>query len=173
MLLRARDAFCRGVGTGWICACAPHRSRRPARAAHRVAVPVAVEDRALCLTDDETHWLERNGRYWVLRVRTDDKIVDAWVSTLEEENPVDFEMGNHFTSTHPNSPFVNRILMRALNAGGRVTVMNRDVTIQRGNRADSSVLADRAALRALLVEHFGFDLPEVEQLRVPSIVEWE
>ena len=31
----------------------------------------------------------------------------------------------------------------------------------------------RAALRALLVEHFGFDLPEVEQLRVPSIVEWE
>jgi len=136
-------------------------------------VPVAVEDRAMSLSDDETHWLVRNGRYWVLRVRTDDKIVDAWVSTLEEENPVDFEMGNHFTSTHPNSPFVNRILMRALNADGRVTVMNRDVTIQRENHADSSVLADRPALRALLVEHFGFDLPEVEHLRVPSIPEWE
>jgi N-hydroxyarylamine O-acetyltransferase len=136
-------------------------------------VPLALEDRATSRSEEETHWLVRDGRYWVLRVRTGEKTVDAWVSTLEEENPVDFEMGNHFTSTHPNSPFVNRIMMRALNAGGRVTVMNRDVTIQRGNRADSSVLADRPALRALLVEHFGFDLPEVESLRVPSIPEWE
>jgi len=36
----------------------------------------------------------------------------------------------------------------------------------------STQLADRAALRALLVEHFGFDLPEVLHLRVPSIPGW-
>ena len=36
----------------------------------------------------------------------------------------------------------------------------------------STQLADRAALPALLVEHFGFDLPEVLHLRVPSIPEW-
>jgi len=28
-------------------------------------------------------------------------------------------------------------------------------------------------LRALLARHFGFDLPEIEQLRVPSIPEWQ
>jgi N-hydroxyarylamine O-acetyltransferase len=145
----------------------------PGFGAQAPTVPVALEDRATAHSDDETHWLVRNGRYWVLRVRASEKIIDAWVSTLEEENPVDFEMGNHFTSTHPNSPFVNRILMRALTPGGRVTVMNRDVTIQRENRADCRVLADRPALRALLVEHFGFDLPEVEHIRVPSIPEWE
>jgi N-hydroxyarylamine O-acetyltransferase len=85
---------------------------------------------------------------------------------------VDFEMGNHFTSTHPTSPFVNRIMMRALTDDGRVTVMNRDVTFWHGNTPEPAQLADRAALRALLVDHFGIDLPEVDQLRVPSIPEW-
>jgi N-hydroxyarylamine O-acetyltransferase len=33
-------------------------------------------------------------------------------------------------------------------------------------------LADRAGLRALLAQHFGFDLPEVEALHVPSIDAW-
>ena len=33
-------------------------------------------------------------------------------------------------------------------------------------------LADRTALRELLAEHFGFDLPEVERLAVPAIPEW-
>jgi N-hydroxyarylamine O-acetyltransferase len=33
-------------------------------------------------------------------------------------------------------------------------------------------LADRRALRDLVIEHFGFDLPEIERLRVPSIPEW-
>jgi N-hydroxyarylamine O-acetyltransferase len=55
----------------------------------------------------------------------------------------------------------------------RVTVMNRDVTLWRSSQPRSMQLADRAALRALLVVHFGFDLPEVEHLRVPSIPEWE
>jgi N-hydroxyarylamine O-acetyltransferase len=34
-------------------------------------------------------------------------------------------------------------------------------------------LADRAELRSLLIEHFGFDLPEVEQMTVPAIREWQ
>ena len=31
---------------------------------------------------------------------------------------------------------------------------------------------DRAALRRLLAEHFGFDLPEIERVAVPAISEW-
>ena len=51
--------------------------------------------------------------------------------------------------------------------------MNRDLTVWRGKQPHASQLADRAALRAVLAEHFGFDLPEVESLRVPSIPEWD
>lgn len=51
--------------------------------------------------------------------------------------------------------------------------MNRDVTYTGPEGTQTTRLENRAALRALLNEHFGFDLPEVESLRVPTIAEWE
>jgi N-hydroxyarylamine O-acetyltransferase len=135
-------------------------------------VPLPLDDGAAARTESQTHWMVRDDQYWVLRAPTDEKVVDCWVSTLEADNPIDFVVANHYTSTHPDSSFVNRIMLRALTDDGRVSVMNRDVTIRRGTQSRSLQLTDRKALRALLVEHFGFDLPEAETLRVPSIEEW-
>jgi N-hydroxyarylamine O-acetyltransferase len=135
-------------------------------------VPVPLAEGAQAQIGDERHWMVRDGRFRVLRAQVGDAPADAWASTLEEDYAPDFELGNHYTATHAASPFVQRIMMRALTDGGRVTVMNRDVTVWRGNLREQRQLADRAALRALLVEHFGFDLPEVERLRVPSIPAW-
>jgi N-hydroxyarylamine O-acetyltransferase len=136
-------------------------------------VPVPLAEGAQARHDEELHAMVRDGPLWILRARSGDKTVDAWVSTLEEDNLVDFELGNHYTASHPNSLFVNRIAMRALTSDGRVTVSNRDVNVWRGNVPETHQLADRKALRALLNEYFGFDLPEVEQLRVPAIPEWQ
>jgi len=133
-------------------------------------IPIPLNDGAI--EHDATHWMVRDEPYWVLRVKTGEKIVDAWVSTLDRDNLVDFEMGNHYAATCPGSIFVNRIMMRAFIPGGRVTLMNRDLTVWRGNDPCTTQLTDRVALRSVLAEHFGFDLPEVEQLRVPSIPEW-
>jgi N-hydroxyarylamine O-acetyltransferase len=135
-------------------------------------VPIPLVDGARVSVEQETHWVVRDGNRWTVRASLGVETVDAWVSTLEKENPVDFEMGNHYTSTYPQSPFVNRLLMHALTPHGRVTVMNRGVTVWRAGERHSTQLPDRAALRALLNESFGFDLPEVERLRVPSIPEW-
>lgn len=135
-------------------------------------VPVPLADATGARGDTGTHWLARDGRYWALRTRKDDQVVDCWVSTLVDDNLVDFEMGNHYTATHPASPFVSRLMLRALTADGQVGVMNRDVTRWRDGVTTSSQLADRAALRSLLVESFGFDLPDVLRLSVPSIPEW-
>jgi N-hydroxyarylamine O-acetyltransferase len=118
------------------------------------------------------HWMAREGDYWILRTRRDGKPLDAWVSILERDNPIDFEMANHFAATHPASPFVNRIMMSRFTENGRVTVMNRDVTVTEGDRTAESQLADRHALRDLLRDRFGFDLPAVEGIKVPAIAEW-
>jgi N-hydroxyarylamine O-acetyltransferase len=96
----------------------------------------------------------------------------GWVSTLEQENLVDFEVANHFTAL-PRSPFINWIMLTAGTPLRRVNVMNRDITILDDNGLTPSRLADRAALRALLVEHFVFDMPEVERMMVPAIPEWQ
>jgi len=135
-------------------------------------LPVALVDASSARPSSAAHWMARSGQQWTLRAQTGDQMVDAWVSTLEPEYPIDFELGNHYTSTHPDSAFVSRIMLRALTADGYVSVMNRDVTRWTAGVPVRSQLADRAALRALLNEHFGFDLPVIERLRVPSIPEW-
>jgi len=121
-----------------------------------------------------THWMQRDGNFWVLHVtREDRQPVAGWASTLEVENPLDFEVFNHYIATHPKSPFVNWIFLSAVTSEGRVNVMNRKVTLLRGAAEPTATeLADRTALRGLLREHFGFDLPEVESVAVPAIPEW-
>lgn len=136
-------------------------------------IPIPLQDGAKTRGDQETHWMIRDGSRWVLRTQFGDKPVDSWVSTLDEDNPADFEMANHFTATHPASPFVNQIMINAFTSEGRVSATNRDATIWRHSRPQKKQLADRAALRRLLNDYFGFDLPEVERIRVPSIPEWQ
>jgi N-hydroxyarylamine O-acetyltransferase len=95
-----------------------------------------------------------------------------WMSSFEHDIPIDFEMANHFTATHPASHFTRSIMMRAYTADGAVRIRNRDVTFVRGNETQTHQLADRAELRALVAKHFGFDLPAIDTLRVPNIPEW-
>ena len=73
----------------------------------------------------------------------------------EAENRIDFEMGNHFTATHRDFMFRNRILASAVTPDGRVNIMNRDVTVLRGAQVERFELPDRRALRVLLAERLG------------------
>lgn len=134
--------------------------------------PVPLGGDASANRGQTTHWLLREGERWTLNARSADGVIAAWVSTLEHDHPADFAMANHYTATFPGSPFVNRILLRAFKDDGRVSMMNRDLTIVTGDAIETSQLADRAALRQAVATHFGFDLPEIETLLVPTIPEW-
>jgi N-hydroxyarylamine O-acetyltransferase len=95
-----------------------------------------------------------------------------WMSSFEHDIPIDFEMANHFTATHPSSPFTQGIMARAFTDDGEVRVRGRDVTLIKGRETQTLALADRTQLRALVAQHFGFDLPALETMHVPSIAEW-
>jgi N-hydroxyarylamine O-acetyltransferase len=144
----------------------------PGFGGHGPLVPVPlVEDHEVRDGPDVHRFARRDGE-WVLETPVGGAMTPLWMSTLEVDSPIDFVMANHFTCTWPESPFVNRLMLRALTPDGRVSVMNRDVTMLRGAASEKRELADRTALRQLLVAHFGFDLPEAERLRVPSVAEW-
>jgi len=112
------------------------------------------------------HWLARDGGDVTLMTRSPDKLVPAWVSTLERDYPIDFEMANYFTATSPLSPFTTGLMMRAFTADGRITVRGRLVT--RFPSQATTQLANGSELRALCREHFGFDLPELDALELPA-----
>jgi N-hydroxyarylamine O-acetyltransferase len=118
------------------------------------------------------HRLAREGNDWVLYVTKDGQQVAGWVSTMEEEYPVDFEMMNYYISTHPSSFFTHNILASAVTGEGRVNIMNQGVHIIRNGVAEPDHLPDRKALRSLVAQHFGFDLPELETMRVDAVPGW-
>ena len=144
----------------------------PGFGGHGALVPVPVREGVEVRDGVDRHRMVRREGEWVLEAEIEGMMMPLWTSTLETELPIDFELANHWVSTSPSSPFVNRLMLRALTPGGRTSVMNRDVTVMRAGKAEKYQLADRGALRALLAEHFGFDLPDVEQLRVPAVPEW-
>jgi len=135
-------------------------------------VPVHLADGAETREGDDRHRMVRHGDEWVLEADLDGTPTALWSSSLEPAEPADFVMANHFVSTFPDSPFVTRLMLRAITPAGRVSVMNQDVTRRHVGREEKYALPSRAALRALLIDHFGFDLPEVEELRVPSLPQW-
>jgi len=144
----------------------------PGFGGHGALVPVPLVAGQDVRDGLDRHRVVRDDGEWVLEAEIGGRMTPLWTSSLEPLQTIDFLMANHFVCSFPDSPFVNRLMLRALTAGGRTSVMNRDVTVLRDGQSKHYQLADRAALRALLVEQFGFDLPEVEQLRVPMIQEW-
>jgi N-hydroxyarylamine O-acetyltransferase len=144
----------------------------PGFGGHTAVMPIPLREGAEVRDGGYRHRMVRRDGEWVLEAEVDGTMTPLWMSTLEPQLPIDFELANHWVSTAAASPFVNRLMLRALTPGGRTSVMNRDVTVLDAGTTEKYQLADRRSLRALLVEHFGFDLPDVEQLRVPMIPEW-
>lgn len=125
------------------------------------------------LPDHEpTHYLTEENGFWVLKMKRGEEYHNAWVTTFDADQPVDFEVGHHYTSTHPGSVFVNRVMLRAHSDAGVVTVMNQDAAFTKDGRRVEQKLASRRELRELVQAHFGFDLPGIESMVVPSVPEW-
>ena len=135
-------------------------------------VPVPLVERQEARHEQDVHRLVRRDGEWVLEGLMKGAMTALWTSSLEPQFPVDFALANHYVSTFPESPFATRLMIRALTPEGRVSAMNREVTVKHGNVSETYQLADRAALRRLVAGHFGFDLPEIDRLRVPSVPEW-
>jgi N-hydroxyarylamine O-acetyltransferase len=120
-----------------------------------------------------THRLASEGDDWFLYVTGEGKEIQGWVSTMEVEYPVDFEMMNHYIATHPASFFTHNIMASAVTEDGRVNIMNQGVNTISHGVAEPSQLGDRKALRSLVARDFGFDLPELETMRVDAVPEWQ
>ncbi len=124
-------------------------------------------------SSNPTHKLVREGDDWVLCVTRNGTETRAWISTMEEEYPVDFEMLEYYLCTHPASFYVHNLVASAVTKEGRVTIINQDANIVREGLAEPVHLPDRKALRQLVAQHFGFDLPELETMKVDGVPGWQ
>jgi N-hydroxyarylamine O-acetyltransferase len=104
------------------------------------------------------------------------KLGTSWQSvyrfTLEPQFPIDAEVANWFTSTHPNSRFRNSLIVQRLMPEGRISLLNRRFIRRHADgRSEEMVLTQPSDLANVLEEAFDLELPvdpETLFARVPT-----
>lgn len=91
---------------------------------------------------------------------------DGWSAmyafTLEPQHHIDYEVANHFTATHPDSPFVGQPVVLGPGAGQRLGLVGRELRTTHPDGTVERRGLDGAELRSLLSDHFAIALTEEE-----------
>ena len=130
---------------------------------------------SLPLQEGREHWLgstghrlRREGELWVLEGHTDGEWSDLYAFTLEPQHPVDFEVANHYTSTHPRSTFVNSLTAQRLWPERRVILRNRDLTVREGRITETTTIRNPEHLLEVLERHFDLAFPPGTRFSQPE-----
>jgi len=104
--------------------------------------------------------IQRRGRGLMLQASDGGAWADVYQVDPDEAAPVDWEVANWFTSTHPQSRFRQNLIVARNLPDGRCSILNRELTIRRGNGAvERRALDGAAGLLAALREHFDLAFP--------------
>lgn len=130
-------------------------------------LPVPFDGRELTRLGD-TCRLRPEGQVSVLQRLQPEGWIDLYALEPEPALPVDFELGNHFTSTHPESGFVRTLTAQLPGPEARHILRNRTLTTLRGGKAEVRELQDREELVRVLRDTFGLDVPAGTRFRHPE-----
>jgi N-hydroxyarylamine O-acetyltransferase len=126
--------------------------------------PIPLQAERIWAQGAWTFRLREQDGTWVLQDRTAAGWDDMFAFTLEPQYPVDYEVANHYISTHSHSPFVNSVIVQRATPDARYVVWNRDYTVRDADRTTARTIADEAELRSLLAGTFGLELAEGAKL---------
>jgi N-hydroxyarylamine O-acetyltransferase len=103
--------------------------------------------------------LPRNGKL-VHQLLGADGWADVYEFALEEPAPIDFELGNWFSCTHPKAHFRSKLVVTRAGAGCRFGLLNREFTTRHADgRVEKREIASPDDLLALLAERFDLHFP--------------
>ncbi len=121
--------------------------------------------------DEQTHEQFHNayrvvpeGGLSVLQSRHDGVWEDLYAFTPEARLPVDFEVANHYTATHPDSRFVKVLTAQLPGSEVRRILRNRAYAEVRGEAVEGRELAPEEVI-PVLREIFGLDVPDGARFR--------
>jgi N-hydroxyarylamine O-acetyltransferase len=100
----------------------------------------------------------------ILQWRGADCWTDLYRFVPEPRPPVDFEVANHYTSTHPDSRFVRTLTAQLSSPTARHVLRNLTYSVRRGSRIEEQAVASSEVPR-LLRERFGIEVPDGARFR--------
>jgi N-hydroxyarylamine O-acetyltransferase len=95
----------------------------------------------------------------ILQTQDNHTWVDVYAFTLDPQLDVDYEIANYYTSTHPDSRFVQTFTAQRPSLDARYIVRNWEYAVQRESREDSRPITSNEELLQVLREVFGLEFP--------------
>jgi len=117
-----------------------------------------------------TYRLVHDAGHWVLQSFREGAWADLYAFTLEPQLPVDFEVANHYVSTHPQSRFVRSLTVQQVLTDARMTLVDRELAVERPAGVERRAIGDDDALLHALAETFGLSFPAGTRFRTPVAV---
>ena len=84
---------------------------------------------------------------------------DLYRFTLEPRHPIDYEVANHYTSTHSQSRFMQNLIAALPSPEARVSLWNRTLLVQTPSGTAEMPVENDEDLVRLLDERFGLHVP--------------
>jgi N-hydroxyarylamine O-acetyltransferase len=96
---------------------------------------------------------------WVLQSLRQGSWINLYAFSLEPQQLADYEVANHYSSTHPDSRFVQTLRVQLPTPDARYMLRNREFIVDRGETVTSRVLRDDDELIVVLAGTFGLRFP--------------
>ncbi len=136
--------------------------------------PMPLADGAVTAAAGWNHQLSREDeRTWVLRSLHPDGWFDLYAFTLDPQHPIDYEVVNHYLSTHPRSPFGARVVVQRSTPEWRLTLAGLRLVETRPDGTETVEELDGTMLASTLRDRFGILLDDGEVARLLAVAQAE
>lgn len=112
--------------------------------------PMPLKDGAVVDQAGWEHRLTSDGDLWTLEKRTPGGWVPQHASSAEPQRMVDYEVAHHYVSTHPDSPFVGRLVVMRLDEGVSRRLVGTTLTTEYADGRTTQREVDPADLGTVL-----------------------
>jgi N-hydroxyarylamine O-acetyltransferase len=103
--------------------------------------------------------VRRESEQFVLESREFAGWLDLYAFTREPQHPVDYEIANYYTSTHPHSRFVRLLIVEKGTPQARCFLHDYELNEETPEELTTRTIEDAAALREVLATQFGLIFP--------------
>jgi len=123
--------------------------------------PLLLRSRDEQATPHESFRLVQEDHRLVIEAKLGGTWMALYATDLAESHPVDFELGNWFTSAHPSSIFVNGLMAARADSDRRYAFRNNELAVHKlAGGTEKRTLRTVAELRDALVDLLRIRLPD-------------
>ncbi|MBK5530520.1 arylamine N-acetyltransferase [Pseudomonas sp. TH06] len=128
--------------------------------------PLVLDTEAEQATPHEPYRIEKQADGYMLRAKVAGEWRSMYLFDLQRQEDIDYTIGNWYVSTHPDSPFAQRLMVARTGDGWRKTLNNGSFAIHRmGADSERRELTSIDELIDVLTTEFDLHVPDQPSVR--------